>query len=193
MARQKKKYAKCPCCLTERHRTELTVCLSILEKLERKANKHFKELNIDTYYSFVDSNFEWACDMCLKDNKASLANPGLQTYAWTPNLAYYDKALTCRTCSADFKFTKEEKQLWYEKLKFWGDSEPIKCLKCRRQVRYLKIENKILSDILKKDENEISIDELKTVSEIYRKWDKIEKAKVYDAIFKKRLRLQKPI
>ena len=169
----------------------MTICLSILEKIERKPYKSYKELNIDTYHSFVDCDFEWACDACLKDKKATLSNPALQTYAWNPNLAYYDKELICRTCGANFKFTKDEKQLWYEKLKFWIHSEPVSCLNCRRQIRLLKKENKTLSEILKKDETKISIDELKIVSDIYRKWDKIERAKFYDNLIRKKLRLQK--
>ena len=169
----------------------MAICLSILEKIERKLYKHYKELNVDTYNSFIDCNFEWACDTCLKDKKAIFANPALQTYAWNPNLAYHDKDLICRTCRANFKYTKEEKQLWYEKLKFWIDSEPVSCLNCRRQIRLLKKENKTLSDILIKDEKEISIEELKTVSDIYRKWDKIEKAKFYDNLVRKKLRHQK--
>ena len=191
MSKPKKKYAKCPSCLTDRHRTEMTVCLSILEKLERKEYKHYKELNIDTYNSFFDSKFEWACDTCLKERVAILAKPGLQNYAWTPHLAYHDTDLICRTCGTDFKFTKEEKQLWYEKLKFWIDSEPANCLRCRRQLRFLKSENKTLSEILKKKEKEITTDELKTVSDIYRKWDRIEKAKFYDSIIRKRNKLNK--
>ncbi|MFI5407101.1 MAG: zinc-ribbon domain containing protein [Nitrososphaerales archaeon] len=171
----------------------MKICLSILEKIERKLYKHYKELNIDSYDSFIDCNFEWACDTCLKDKKAILANPSLQNYAWNPNLAYHDKELICRTCGANYKFTKEEKQLWYEKLKFWIDSEPVSCLNCRRHLRILKKENKTLSDILKKDEKEISIDELKTLSDIYRKWDKIEKAKFYDNLIRKKLRLQNKV
>ena len=132
-----------------------------------------------------------AIKYCLKDKKATLANPGLQIYPWTPHLAYHDVDLICKNCGTDFKFTKEEKQLWYEKLKFWIDSEPTNCLKCRRQLRLLKSENKTLSDILRKNKNEISIDELKVVADIYRKWDKIEKAKFYDSIIRKKERLQK--
>lgn len=190
MTKHKKKYAICPCCLAERHRTEMTVCLAILEKMERAEYKHFKELNIDTYNSFIDSYFEWACDVCLKDKKAILASPALQNASMTPSLAYYDKEKTCRTCDAAFTFTKEEKKLWYEQLKFWIDSEPVNCLNCRREIRLLKTENTTISDILQKDEQEISIDELKIVADIYRKWDKIEKAKFYEAIIEKKRKLQ---
>jgi hypothetical protein len=188
MAKPKKKYPKCPCCLTERNRTEMKVCLSILEKIERKEFKHYKEWGIDPYNSFIGDNFEWACDTCLNEKKAILANPGLQTFVWSPNLAYFDSEKVCRTCGKDFKFTKEEKQLWYEKLKFWMDSEPVNCLQCRRELRVLKAENKILSGILQKAEKEITVDELKTVADIYRKWDKPEKVKFYEAMTRKKQR-----
>ena len=191
MKRQKKKYAKCPSCQSEKYRTEIMICLSMLDKIERKLHKHYKELNIDTYDRFIDCDFEWACDSCLEDKKAILANPELQTYAWNPNLAYHDKNLVCRTCGVNFKFTKEEKEHWYEKLKFWIDAEPVNCLNCRRQIRLLKKENKTLSDILKKEEKEISIGDFRTVSEIYRKWDKIERAKYYENLIRKKLGLQK--
>ena len=165
----------------------MTICISALEKLERKEYGHYKELSIDTYNSFINSSLEWACDNCLKDKKAILANPGSQNFVWHPNLAFRDKDLVCRKCGTDFKFTKEEKQLWYEKLKFWIDSGPVNCLRCRREIRLFKAENKLLSDILKKDENEITIEELKTVSGIYKKWDKPEKAKFYEAAIRRKL------
>ncbi len=191
MPRQKKKYPHCPCCSTDKDRMDMTVCISLLDKLERKLYKNYNELNLDPYIRFIGCSFEWACDNCLRDKKAILASPGLQQYAWDPNLAYHDTNLVCRTCKTDFKFTKEEKLLWYEKLKFWISSAPINCLKCRKQVRVQKLENKTLSEILLKDENELTIDDLKTISDIYRKWENIDKAKFYDALARKRLKKEK--
>lgn len=188
MKRSKKKYPICSCCKSEVHRTEMNTCLSVLEKIERAEYKHYKELKIDTYDSFIECSFEWACDNCLKDKKAILASPGSQNYSWYPNLAYHDIDKTCRNCGTDFKFTKEEKQLWYEKLKFWTDSEPVNCLSCRREVRLLKIDNTTLSTILKKAETEMTQEELQTVVEIYRKWEKEERAKYYESILTKRLK-----
>lgn len=188
MKKQKNKYVKCPCCGIERHKTEMKLCLSLFEKAERFELKHYKELKIDTYDNFIECDFEWACDACLNEKKAIPANPKQQVYAWNPNLAYADKNLTCRTCCGNFMFTKEEKLLWYEKLKFWIDSEPVNCLKCRRQLRLLKSENKTLSEILKKDKSQLATEELKTVADIYRKWDKVDKVKYYEALLKKKLK-----
>lgn len=189
MTKKKKKYAICPCCSAEKHRTEMTVCLAILEKDEMAEYRYYKENNIDSYDSLIDGQLGWACDVCLKDKKAILANLAQQTPSLTPQFAYFDTQKVCRTCGVDFIFKKEEKQLWYEQLKFWIDSEPVNCLKCRQEIRLLKEENKTLSDILQKDENEIPIDELRGVVDIYRKWDKIERAKFYEAMLQKRVKL----
>ena len=186
MKSPKQKYAECPCCLSPRYATEMITCIKLLEKIERAEYRHYKELNIDTYQSFINNNFEWACDFCLEDKKAIIANPGLQNYTGYPNLAYSDKAKICRTCEEKFTFTKEEKQHWYEKLKFWVDSEPVNCKLCRREMRHLKAENKVMSEILKKEEKNISIEELESVVEIYRKWNKPGKAKYFGAILRKR-------
>jgi hypothetical protein len=186
MKKAKKKYAICPCCLTPTHRTEMDVCISLLENWERKIYRHYNELNLDPYNAFIDSSFEWACDACLKNGKAITASPQLQTTAGDPNMAYYDTSIKCRTCSSDFLFTKEEKKYWYEQLKFWTECTAVNCLPCRRQIRELKKENKILSDILKKDQDKITIEEFQTAADIYRKWGKFEKVKFYEAIVRKK-------
>jgi hypothetical protein len=43
----------------------------------------------------------------------------------------------------------------------------------------------VLSDILKKDKDKITIEELQTAADIYRKWGKMEKVKFYEAILRK--------
>lgn len=187
MKKGKKKYAKCPSCKAEIHKTAMKVAISEMEKTERLQYNHYKDLKIDIYNSFIDSNFDWACDICLEDAKAIKANPSLQNYSWNPNCAYYDSQLKCRSCNSDFKFGKEEKKYWFEGLKFWIDSVPVHCVNCRREIRQLKLENTMLSDILKKEATDISSNELETVIEIYTKWEKEEQAKYYQAILRKRI------
>ena len=182
---RKKKFAKCPCCLIERHRTEVAVCLSILDKYERSLYKYYKELGIDVYQTLIESDFEWACDECLLEKKAVLANPLLQENAFSVNLAYSDQSVNCRKCGVDFRFTKEEKRKWYETYKFHLDSAPVNCSNCRREIRQLKAENKLLSDILGMEKSDVTLAQWQSVVEIYRKWDKPEKAKIYDALIKK--------
>ena len=182
---RKKKFAICPACITERHRSEITVCLTILDRYERSQYKYYQELKVDSYQTLIDGDFEWACDDCLQSKKAVLASPLLQDTASSVNLAYADQNSKCRKCGSDFKFTKEEKRKWYETYKFHLDSTPVNCLNCRRQIRQLKAENKILSSILSKEKENVTLAEWQTVVDIYRNWDKPEKAKFYDAVIKK--------
>ncbi len=182
---KKQKYAKCPCCQTERHRTEMKTAIAQMEKLDRAAYKHYKALSIDTYASFIDSDFNWACDVCLNNKKAILAHPSLQQYAWNPNYAYFDTRHTCRTCETVFTFSKEEKKYWFETLKFWTDAEPVNCVNCRKEVRQFKNQNTRLSNILQQKEEDISIEELEEVIEIYTKWEKIKRVKYYQSVLRK--------
>ena len=182
----KMKYAKCPACKTEKHKTEMKVAISDMEKLEKAEYKNYKKLKINTFDSFIESDFSWACDFCLKSKKAIKANPSLQNYSWNPNYAYYDTEKICRTCNDKFTFSKEEKKYWYEGLKFRLDSEPVNCFNCRKEVRKYKIENNFLSETLKKNEEEISINELEKVIEIYKDWQKEQRAKYYESLLNKR-------
>lgn len=63
---------------------------------------------------------------------------------------------------------------------------PLNCLKCRKEIRIFKIQNKVLSQILKKDVKEISIEELSQVVKIYYEWDKTDKFNFYSKIIKAR-------
>ena len=188
MKRSKTKLAICPCCLIEKHRTEIQTCVSVLEKMERQAFKHYKELQLEkyTYGSFVDSSFEWACDSCLENKKAILATLGLQEIPWTPHLAYFDTHLNCYSCKKEFVFKKEEKKAWYESYKLPINAQPNNCLDCRRKTRNQHAENKAISEILKKPEEEITDNQLQEVIEMYTSWDKMEKVKYYQSILNKR-------
>ena len=173
----------------EKHSTELKTVMKILEKIEKEVfHKHYKEIGIDTYASFVHNDFQWACDDCLQSKKAILAASGAKFYYSNPSLAYYDIPKVCKKCGVDFIFSKTEKKLWYDTLGFVLDSSPNNCKECRREIRHLKRENSILSGILKKEELEITGDELNTIIEIYTNWDKAEKVKYYQALLRKRMK-----
>lgn len=184
------KLAKCPCCSIERHRTEIQISISILEKFEKKDFKQYKELQLEqhTYASFIDANFAWACDNCLETKKAVLATPGLQETPWMPHIAYFDTQLDCYLCKREFLFKKEEKKVWYESYKLPINAQPNNCLDCRRSTRKQNSENKNISQILKKSEIEITNLELEVVVRIYTSWDKMEKAKYYQSILNKRIK-----
>jgi len=183
MKKKKQKYPKCPCCGIEKHRTEVRQAISILEKIARQEYKHYKELGFGVG---VNDDYEWACDECLASKKAIEANPGLQNYCLHPHIAYSDVTFNCNTCGNDFIFSKEEKKFWYENLKFWIDSRPNNCVDCRKEIRQLKIENKLISGILSKEESEMTHEELESVIAIYSKWEKLERAKYYTSVLKKK-------
>jgi len=173
VSKKKKEYPICPCCNTARHRTEIKEAITEMERVGGADN-------------FINSQFDWACDLCLNSKKAIKANPSLQNYCWNPHYAYFDSNLICQSCKTPFTFNIKEKQFWFESLKFWIDSSPVNCLDCRKEIRQLKKENKTLSIILSKKEKEISKRELETVIDIYSRWHKEERAKYYKFILTKR-------
>jgi len=154
--------------------------------LDKASFKHYKELEIDSYDSFIDSDFEWACDECYSTKKAVEANPASQYYRWSPHMSYYDSHMVCSKCDADFVFNKAEKKLWFEKLKFSIHASPDNCTDCRKEMRLLKMENKALSEILKKEESEQSKEELEIVVKIYEKWAKTKRADYFRSKIKKK-------
>lgn len=186
MSKKKNNFPTCPSCNSAKYKTELEQVISSKTALERKAFPNIKIVREDNYYSFIDADFDWACDTCLTSKKAILGNPNSQLYCWNPHYAYFDSTIDCRKCSNSFTFSKEEKKYWYENLKFWIESVPVNCVNCRKETRKLRSENKILSDLLMKDEADLSIDELKSVIDIYTNWDKINRAKYFQSLLRKK-------
>lgn len=149
--------------------------------------KHFDGLGLDesNYTSFVDCNFEWACDNCIENGNAILAKPSLQEGPFDKHLAYTDTKLFCFDCKSNFSFRKEEKQTWYEayKLPLWAS--PDRCLDCRKKTNLKKQQNSTVSKILAKKEADINREELKELSSIYTAWENIDKAKYFQSILRK--------
>lgn len=140
------------------------------------------------YIGFINFDFNWACDYCLETQLAIKGQPREQNYCWHPHYAYFDTQPTCRTCETVFTFSKEEKQYWFEILKFWTDAEAVNCVNCRKAIRKLKPLNTRLSNILKQKEEDISIVELEEVIDIYTKWEKTQRLKYYQSVLRKRLK-----
>lgn len=182
MKQKKNKYTKCGCCGQIKDKLDVSICLSVLKNTDFIKNSDQK---YDLYEWLINSNFEWTCDKCINDRKALIANPSQQNNTYNPFLAYYSVNLICKKCGVEFTFTKEEKKLWYEELKFFRESEPLNCLKCRKEIKVFKIQNKIVSQILKKSINEISIEELSQLVEIYDKWNKKDKFNFYSKVIER--------
>ena len=61
-----------------------------------------------------------------------------QSFCVCPRHWYIDAAFECSRCGESFVFTADEQKFWYEELKFWIDSLPRECAKCRKELRALK-------------------------------------------------------
>ena len=185
----KNSYPKCNCCGNETYKASMKIALSDVEREEKRYLVHYKELEINPIDSLHANNSDWACDYCLNSNKAIRANPSAQNYRWYPRYAYFDTQHTCKKCKEPFRFSKHEKKFWFEELGFWHESEPIHCKTCRKEVREQKEENKMVSQLLRKRETELNIEELESVIAIYQKWEKTPRVNYFKKLLKKRLKL----
>ena len=174
MAKQKKSTQKafCPCCK---------------KSIEQSQTKKTNAANL----GFIPFFQNWACDRCIKDGKALLAEPKKQfyqfTYPWDhaiPFLAYYDIHFTCKACKEPFLFSKSEQQYWYEKLQFVVYSKPQHCKECRKEIRTAKNLNTELSNLLKEGKP-TDKKSLLRIAEIYKEMGKPEKMKAYLAAAEK--------
>jgi hypothetical protein len=119
---------------------------------------------------------KWACDICLRNGRALIANPQKQVFGLgSPYLAYVDRECKCSACSRLFKFSAREHRYWLESLKFHIDSEPVRCPDCRRFHREQRELNTRLSELLE-NKAELTAEKWLLVSEIYRKMGKEDKA-----------------
>jgi len=138
-----------------------------------------------------NGRFQWACDNCLNAKKALIAQPEAQLYCdFDPYLAYFDIDKTCETCNTPYVFTKEEQKHWYESLKFWVQSKPKNCLKCRGEIRESRKLNNELSELLK-DKEKLTVRDMVRLSEIYDEIKKPDKSKYYDRLARKANRMKK--
>ena len=186
MAKVKSGYAKCACCRTERHRTEVKQVLSILDKQNARLFRKLKGWGFDAYAELLDSNFYWACDYCLDTGVAVVSSMSAGQGTETPHLAYFDTTFVCNSCGIESVFSIAEKKAWYEQYNLPKSARPSKCLKCRKTESLKKDQNKLLSDLLEKKVTSLTDQELEQVIAIYTEWEKADKVAFYRAVLKKR-------
>lgn len=98
----------------------------------------------------------------IQSNDVIIGNAELQNFSVAPIHRHIGVVLKCLKCSEEFDFTAKEQQYCYEKLKFWSDSAPRECQKCRKITRKIIGFNKRLAIVLSKkclsknDYNEIT-------------------------------------
>ncbi len=131
-----------------------------------------------TDFAWLKANPQrWACDLCLRDGGAVIANPKKQVFGLgSPYLAFIRRKCTCSACGKEFIFSAKEQKFWYEKLQFHLDSEPIRCATCRREYRKHRNINSQLSELLQNKATMTAADWL-SVAEIYNKIGNQEKSK----------------
>lgn len=61
-----------------------------------------------------------------------------QNFSVAPRHWYLDADVVCDMCGEVFRFSVDEQRLWYETYRFYVDSFPRKCLRCRRTSRHMK-------------------------------------------------------
>ena len=124
--------------------------------------------------------YQWACDDCLTSGKALIATPERQLYLDSPPyLAYFDLRKVCKKCNEEYTFKEEEQIYWYEDLRFWVQSTPKHCNRCRREVRERKNLLNELSALLK-ERDKLNRKDLQRLSEIYSALNHPDKAKYYE-------------
>lgn len=144
----------------------------------KKEKKHLIHL-------FNDAEFLWACDECFQTKKAIKSIPVVIETSGYPPLAYFDSPKECNTCKTDFIFSKEEQKFWYENLKFTIDSTAKNCVACREAIRKQKHNNLRLAELLKKDEDSLSLSQLNELVNIYKEIGNEEKMNRYLNLIKK--------
>jgi Probable zinc-ribbon domain len=77
-------------------------------------------------------------DRHLDYSTAVRADISRQNFSVCPRHWYINAAFHCSRCGQPFVFTAEEQKFWYEELKFWIDSRPKECAKCRQELRAMK-------------------------------------------------------
>ena len=63
------------------------------------------------------------------------ANILIQDYSVSPRHWYIDARFHCRSCGSEFLWSAQEQKTWFESYRFWVDSFPTLCRRCRGERR----------------------------------------------------------
>ncbi|MEM7182847.1 MAG: zinc-ribbon domain containing protein [Spirochaetota bacterium] len=180
----------CPCCQKDVDREKYTQLVKLEEIVVNKEAHPWRPQLGWAVAAAQSRNLQWACDPCLKGGVAKAGRPWLQLFCdLNPYFAYTDKTIPCVTCKQDFIFSKAEQIHWYEKLQFWVQSVPKNCPTCRKKIRQDKNRNTEISEIvqhIKEDLQAVSVEKILQLVELYVEIDKIDKAKYYLSLARKK-------
>jgi len=143
-----------------------------------------KGLHLDKLKKFAKHS-HWACDTCIENKKANIANPLVQHYYgyYLPFFMYFDIEKNCESCSKDFIFSKEEQKHWYEVLKFYVFSVATRCKDCRKDRRAMIAQNNRLMELTALEDK--TAEQLKELADIYHEIGSEEKSRMYANQLKK--------
>ena len=118
----------------------------------------------------------WACDDCVKQSRAIVAEPKRQkTGMAMPYAAYIDRRFHCTDCDTDFLFSATEQQYWFETLGFLVFVHPKQCVVCRKKRRQKKHTQKAIAETLHNlDPNDP--EQLQALAKLYEEYGAVEKA-----------------
>ncbi|PHN04574.1 zinc-ribbon domain containing protein [Flavilitoribacter nigricans] len=186
----------CPCCQQQVSESDLRQTATLFPLMGRPAPGDRNNLAPITKfiedYNRYPTLYQWACDDCLRESLAILADPRRQLYnfwgvpgAGIPYLAYFDEKRRCENCDRTYVFGKNEQLHWYEELQFIVHSRPKKCPECRKEDRRARNLNTELSELLRDGKPE-DPDKLQRIAEIYKIIGKEDKEKAYSRAAAKR-------
>ena len=69
---------------------------------------------------------------------AKKANTSKQDHSVAPRHWYVDATFDCEDCGREFTWSAQEQRLWFERFRFFVDSEPRHCRSCRSRRRRIK-------------------------------------------------------
>jgi hypothetical protein len=123
----------CPCCQKKVTEAHLSNTIELL-----KLNDCWHEVTPEQPLIFTLPHYKWACDTCLENKKAILADITKQNYvrrvveAKRPfHLAYTPLKFVCRQCEKPFTISSAQQKRSYEHAKISIRSVPIICFGCQ--------------------------------------------------------------
>lgn len=159
----------CKCCGRQRYFSEIRKSVEVYKEIYKVNKKGLIQLWFRTHV------FEWACDLCINEEKAITRNPKKVYGNEHDAVSFFDQVLTCSKCEKKFLFSKQEKKYWFEELKFYPLSHRKECFDCRKKRR----DNNRLSELLKEGNSNLESEEIEEIIEIYSRNGKEEKVRMY--------------
>ena len=149
--------------------------------LQQAITEHFAQIHLKSFTEKLNHLEQWACNNCIakKEKNALRAELGVEKCGMRgPILVYLDLEYLCKDCGVKFVFSSQEQQYWYEELKFFNESKPIRCSECRRKNR----QNHRLAELLALENKDLKI--LREIHQIYLEKGSFEKANRYAKMIK---------